>query len=332
MNWYLESGKNSDIVESSRIRIARNIKGIPFVNKMRKEDFEKVLDIMENAIDNLGYGLKYIRLKDIDDLTKLSLVEKHVITPELAFNKGEFGAFAINEEENISIMINEDDHIRIQVFSAGEDLKAMLDLAIEIDEKLGKQINYAYNEKFGFLSNCPTNVGTGLKASVMVHLPALARTENIRKILDVVNRFDMNIRGIYGDIYQISNKQTLGISEEETIRKISVITEKVMEQEKLARNILLKNSIELEDRVYRLYGILANCRKLTYEECSKILSEVKLGVDLGIIKELTDSKLKKIELYAKPANLQKYLGETLEAYDRDIKRTEVIKRIIQEEV
>lgn len=336
-NWYLETGKDSDIVMSSRIRLTRNIKEIPFINKMKKENFEKVLLITEQAINNINYGLKFILLKNIDDITKLSLVEKHLITPEFALNKNMYEAIAINEEENICIMINEEDHIRIQVFSTGESLKDLLNLSMEIDKKLEKQLNYAYNNKFGFLTNCPTNVGTGLKASVMVHLPALAKTGNIRKMLDVINGFDMNTRGIYGEgtvskgnMYQISNKQTLGISEEETIKKLTIITEKVIEQEKLARNILLKNSLELEDRIYRLYGILSNCVKISYEECTKLLSEIRLGVDLGIIKELTDAKVNKIELYTKPATLQKYLGKELDSYDRDIQRAKIIKQILSD--
>lgn len=335
-NWYLETGKNSDIVMSSRVRLTRNIKEIPFINKMKKEDFSRVIEITKEAIEHLNYGLKFILLKDIDDITKVSLVEKHLITPEFALNKNEYGAIAINDEENICIMINEEDHIRIQAFSAGEDLRNILNLALEIDKKIETRLNYAYNNKFGFLTNCPTNVGTGLKASVMVHLPALAKTGNIRKMLDVISGFDMNVRGIYGEgtlskgnMYQISNKQTLGISEDETIKKLVIITEKAIEQEKLARNILLKNSIELEDRVYRLYGILANCKKISYEECTKVLSEIRLGVDLGIIKELTDAKINKIELYTKPSTLQKYLGKELDKYDRDVERAKVIKHILE---
>ena len=225
LNWYLQSGNESDVVFSTRIRLARNIKGFSFVNRYTKNDALKIIKIIENIVPSLGYGLKLLRLKDIDDITKLSLVEKHLISPEFAYNKSETGAIVINDEENICIMINEEDHIRLQVTSAGLELENLLNLAIEIDKKLEQLIPYAYNDKYGFLTSCPTNVGTGLRASVMVHLPALAKTGNIRKVLEVVNNFDMNIRGVYGegskssgDIYQISNKQSLGISEQEAIR------------------------------------------------------------------------------------------------------------------
>ena len=209
---------------------------------------------------------------------------------------------------------------------------------MEIDEKLSKLISYSYSDKYGFLTSCPTNVGTALRASVMVHLPALTKTGNIRKVLEVVNGFDMNIRGLYGegskvsgDIYQISNKQTLGISEEETIKSLKIIIDKVVEQERLARKILAKQQMELEDKVYRAYGILTNAKKISSEECNELLSDVKLGTDLGIIKELNDLQIRKLETYTKPANLQKFVGQPLDVYMRDIKRAEIIKQIIKEE-
>ena len=336
-NWYLQSGNEADVVYSTRIRLARNIKGFNFVNRYTKKDALKIVDLMENIIPKVGYGLKLIKLKDLDDITKLSLVENHLISPEFAYNKQDIGAIAINEEENICIMINEEDHIRLQVISSGLELENTLNLTMEIDRKLEKLIPYSFNEKYGFLTSCPTNVGTGLRASVMVHLPALTKTKNIRKVLEAVNGFNMNIRGMYGegskalgDIYQISNKQSLGISEEETIKNIKTITDKVIEQERMARKILTKKQIELEDMVYRSYGILSNAKKISSEECNNLLSDVKLGVDLGIIKEINDSKVRTMLTYTKPANLQKYVGQTLEAYARDIKRAEVIKQIIKE--
>ena len=336
-NWYLQSGNESDVVYSTRIRLARNIKGFNFVNRYTKKDALGIVDLMGKVIPKLGYGLKLIKLKDLDDITRLSLVENHLISPEFAYNKQDIGAIAINDEENICIMINEEDHLRLQVISSGLELENALNLAMELDKKLEQLVPYAFNEKYGFLTSCPTNVGTGLRASVMVHLPALTKTKNIRKVLEAVNGFDMNIRGMYGegtkalgDVYQISNKQSLGISEEETIKNIKIITDKVIEQERMARKILAKKQIELEDMVYRSFGILSNAKKLTSEECNNLLSDVKLGTDLGIIKEVNDLKVKKMQAFTKPANLQKYVGQTLEAYERDIKRAEVIKNIIKE--
>ena len=283
------------------------------------------------------YGLKFIRLKDLDDITKMTLVENHLISPDFALKHEDTGAIAINDDENICIMINEEDHLRLQVFGSGLDIQNCLDLAIEIDKKLQNNLNIAYNDKYGFLTACPTNTGTGLRASIMVHLPALSATNNVKKVLEAVNSFDMNIRGLYGEgtkssgnIYQISNKQTLGTSEEETVKNLITITDKVIEQERLARKILVKNSIDLEDNLYRAYGILTNCKKISSEECNKLLSDIRLGTDLGIIKELTDLKVNKLDLYTKPANLQKFLGKQIDAYERDIKRAEVIKQILND--
>ena len=197
-------------------------------------------------------------------------------------------------------------------------------------------LNYASNENYGFLTSCPTNVGTAMKASVMIHLPALTMTENINKILNIINGFGMNIHGIYGegtqsqgDIYQISNNQTLGLTENDIIKNLNVIIEKIIEQERIARKYLAKNSIDLEDRIYRAYGTLAYATKLSTNEARKLLSYVKLGTDLGIIKELDDSKISKLYLYVQPANLQKYVGKKLEGYETEIKRSEIIKEIIK---
>lgn len=336
MNWYLENGKDSDIIVSSRIRFARNIKEFPFKIKMTKEDKNKLLEKVKFITPSIGYGLKFLYLKDMDDITKMSLVEKHILSPEMALKKEQDGAILINDEENICIMLNEEDHIRLQVFASGLDLQNTLNLAVEIDEKLDELLGFSVSEKYGFLTACPTNVGTGLRASVMVHLPALKMTGNLNKLLHIVNSFGMTIRGAYGEeskaksnIYQISNNQTLGITEKEIVTNLENITKKVMEQERLARKYLAKNSDDLEDKVYRSYGILTNARKLTSEECDNLLSDIKLGTDLGIIKELDDSKVKELVLYTKPANLQKRVGKLLDANERDKKRTEIIKQIIK---
>ena len=337
-NWYLQSGKESDVVISSRVRLARNIKEFNFPGSLSKEDGKKVLDKIKELVPSLGYGLKFMELKDIDDITKISLIEKHLISPDFAMNKKENTAMIINDEENICIMVNEEDHIRLQVFSSGLDIENLMNLAVEIDEKLAELVNYAYSEKYGFLTACPTNLGTSARVSIMVHLPALTLTGNISKVLDVANNFGMNIRGVYGEgtlsqgnMYQIFNNQSLGISEKEIVKNVKQITEKVIEQERLARKFLAKNSLELEDRVYRSFGTISYAKKISAEECRKLLSDVKLGTDLGIIKELTDFKVNKMMLYTKPGNLQKYFGKQLSGFERDIKRAEVIKNILKEE-
>lgn len=337
MSWYLENGKESDVVISSRIRFARNIKGIPFKAKMTKQDEESLLKKVKYIVPTLGYNLNFLKLSDMDDITKLSLVEKNIISPEMLVNNNEQKAILINEDENISILINEEDHIRLQVFSSGLDLQNILNLAIEIDEKIDETLNYSCSKKYGYLTSCPTNVGTGLRASVIVHLKALRETGNISKILKAVNSFGMTLRSInvedsqnIGDMYEIFNNQTLGMTENEIIENLESITKKVVEQERLARKYLCNNKIEIEDKVYRSYGILTNAVKISLDETIKLISDVKLGVDLGLIDKINDIKIKKLMIYTKPASMQKYIGSILNAYDRDIKRAEIVKQIVNE--
>lgn len=335
MNWYLQSGKDSDVVISSRIKFSRNLKDFKFNLKDRNS-----IEQLENKIkDNLyliGYDLKFIKLKDLDDITKQSLVEKNLITQDFAFNKSDVGSILINDEENICIMINDEDHLKLQVFTPGLDLENALNLAVEIDKKIGKVLGYATNKKYGYLTSNPNNCGTGLRASVLVHLPALLETGNINQIFDIVSRFEVNIkrmnnkiRADENDMFLITNKKTLGLTENEISESIKIIAQKITEQERRIRKLLAKNSIELEDRIYRSYGILTNCRKISLEEANKLLSYVKLGTDLGILKELDDLRVQKLYLYIKPANMQKYLGKVLNSEDKDIERANIIKQIIE---
>ena len=334
MNWYLQSGKESDIAINTRIRFSRNIQGYKF--NLTPKELQELENKIKDNIYQIGYGLRFLKLEDMDDITKLSLVEKGLINYKFAFQSDNIGAILINDEENICIMIGEEDHLRIQVFNYGLDLENTLNLAIELDEKINETLGYAINKKYGYLTACPSNLGTGLRASVMLHLPALEHTGNVRKILNSVSNFGISIRGIYGenskstgDMYQISNRQTLGITEKEIIERVKVISEKIIEQERKARRMLTDNKIEFEDMIYRSYGILSNCRKISSEETRELLSDIKLGVDLGILDELTDLQVQKLYLYTKPANLQKYLGEQYDSYERDIKRAELIKQIIE---
>lgn len=337
MSWYLQSGKESDVVISSRVRLSRNIKGIPFTTRAKASDLKRVFDLMKEATLSLGYGLNFFALKDMDDLTKNALAEKHIISMELAKSQNPYAAILINDDENICIEINEEDHIKLQVFSSGLDLENLMNLAIEIDQKLEEIIPYSFNEKYGYLTACPTNVGTGLKASVLVHLKALSMTGNARKVLNAINGLGMNVRGLYGegtkvegDMYQISNNQTLGITEKEIIKNLNLITQKIIKQEKYARKYLAQKEIELQDMVYRDFGVLSNARRISEEEIKDLLSSVKLGCDLGIISEVDDKKILELMLYTKDANLQKRVGKKLNSYEREIERANVVKQILNQ--
>ena len=336
MNWYLQSGNEADVAISTRIRLARNINGFTFALKKDGER-EALENKVKEMLFGIGYGLKLFKLKDMDDITKMSLVEKHLISPNFALEQNENGSILINEEENICIMIGEEDNLRIQVFSSGLDLRNTMNLAIELDEKLGDLLGYDISEKYGYLTRCPSNVGTGLRASVMLHLPALSMTGNDKKILESLSGLGVVVRGGYGEnsevegrIYQISNYQTLGITENEIIENLNVMVEQIIKQERQARKFLTKDVLSLEDKIYRSYGILINARKISTQETMKLLSMVKMGTDLGILPEMTDKKIKELYLYTKPANLQKYKQEQYEIIERDIKRAEIIKQILNE--
>ena len=335
MNWYLQSTQNSDVVKSTRIRLARNLREFKF-NLKTEQEIENLENKIKEILYNLGYGLKFFKLKNMDNITNLSLVEKNLISKEFA--KDNLGSTLINDDENICIMIGGEDHLKIQVFNSGLDLENTLNLAIEIDEKIEENLQYATNQKYGYLTACPNNVGTALKASVILHLPALTKTGNAKKLLDAISRFGINVKSLTNsiaeeniqDMYQISNNQTLGITEKEIIENIKAISEKIIEQERIARKILTKNQLELEDMVYRSYGILTNCKKISTKEMQSLLSNIKLGTDLGILNELTDLKVQKIYLLTKNANLQKYLGSKLDYLDRDVARAKIIKDIVNE--
>ena len=332
MSWYLEDGKDSDVVVSSRVRIARNIAGKKFVSTASDEELKDILMTIKNS--NIDSDLHFINLSNLDEVMKNSLVEKRVISRDLLEMK-ETGIL-LNDTEDISIMINEEDHLRIQVMKPGFNLDEALSDAIKVDEKISSKINYAYNDKYGFLTACPTNLGTGLRASVMLHLPALRLTGKIEKVLEVVNKVNLNVRGVYGegteaigDLYQVSNKISLGVTEEEIVENVKLIVQKLIEQERKAREYLKNQGETFEDKISRTYGNLVYARKMTYSECAKIISIVRLGISMGIITEIDNKKLNKISILTKPATLQKYLKIELSAEERDIERAKVIKQIIE---
>lgn len=337
MNWYCEPGKENDVVLSTRIKLSRNFADIPFIAKATEKDLQNVVERMQKILPKLGYGLKLQRLKDMDLITKQSLLEKNLVNQEFISDNTDVEAICINDEENICIMLNELDHIEIQVFNSGLEIDNSFNLISEIDQKLRNEEKIAFDKKFGYLTSDLVNVGTGMKASILVHLPGLKKTGNLQKILDIVENFGMNIRNEYGeyskkdsDVYQISNRQTLGISEKDTIANLKIITEKIVEQERIARKFLAENSKNLEDSIYRSFGILLYAKRMSLEESNKLISEVKLGVDLGILLELTDIKIKKMLLYTKPANLQKYLGRILTKDEMQIERAKILQNIIKE--
>ncbi|WP_265446489.1 protein arginine kinase [Acetivibrio straminisolvens] len=334
--WYMQIGPESDVVMSTRVRIARNFNGIPFPSKMQREDGKLIIKKVKEAIfgrsSAIGDNFKFIDIHELTPVQRQVLVEKHLISPDLAESRIESGVI-ISAEENISIMINEEDHLRIQCLSAGLQLDDTWNLCNKIDNLLEESIDYAFDEKFGYLTCCPTNLGTGIRTSVMLHLPALTMTGYIKGILEICSKLGIAVRGLYGEnseasgnMYQISNQVTLGLTEGEIISNINNIAKQIIDQERALRKQLYKqNSFRFEDRIFRSLGLLSNARIISSEEGLKLLSDVRLGVDMGIITDIDIRKLNEIQLLVQPANLQESVGRPLNPEERDIKRAETIR-------
>jgi len=337
--WLKGMGPESDIVISSRIRMARNIDSMPFPHYLNEEKSRQIVDIVYKTIidANISFEKDFdlIKMKESDVVDRLNYIEKHLISPTLAKNIPG-GAVVINKEETISIMINEEDHIRIQCLLPGLQLDNCLDIGDKIDDLLEQNIKYTFDEQLGYLTSCPTNVGTGIRASVMVHLPALSLTGYINGVFHIASKIGLTVRGIYGEgtqylgnIYQISNQVTLGASEEEIVTNLKNVTLQVIQNERAAREYLLKTkSIELEDKVFRSYGTLKNCRLLTSNEAMQLISDVKLGVNLELIKEGSTEKLNELIAIIQPGYLQKYFNSELTGIERDIKRAQLVRESI----
>lgn len=329
LNWYLQTGKESDVVTASKISLARNLSQFNFYIK-EEQEILKLENLIQEKLLQIGYGLKLLKLRELDELTLQILIEKGLINQEVVQNRKRV-SILINDEENICILINSEDHFRIQVFASGLELEAITSLCIEIDEKIQALFEISKSSKYGYLTACPTNVGTGMKLSVILHLPGLTKTKNIHKVTKFVRQFGIEMTKEQNpDIYKMSNERTLGITEQDIVNKMKSITEKIIEQERSARKILTENQIELEDNIFRSYGIFNNCKKISQNEAEELLSNIKLGTDLGLINELTDSKVRKLYLYIKPANLSKYFGQELTHQEENIKRAEVIKQITKD--
>ncbi len=328
----MADGPLNEIVLSSRIRLARNIKDTPFPTYLGKEQSTNIIKVVEDIFTN-QHKDKYLFLS-MDDLAsqdKQVLVEKHLISPELA--KGNKGAAIISKDEFASIMINEEDHIRIQAILPGLQIIEAWKLADGIDDLLEENLDYAYDEKLGYLTCCPTNVGTGMRASAMVHLPALNLTGNIQNILQTVTKIGLTIRGLYGEgsdvlgnLFQISNQVTLGPGEEEITDNTSGVTNQIVEKEKEARNILLnRNKVHLEDKIWRSWGLLKNARVITRQECMNLLSDIRLGIDLDIIKEISVSTINEIMIGTQSANISKYAERKLTDEAENILRAQIVR-------
>jgi len=338
-SWLKGQGPNSEIVFSSRVRLARNLEKITFSNWAKKKQPEQTLALIEPAVSGLepikgtGLMLKILNMSNVD---KQLLVERHLISRELVANQ-EARAVAISSDETVSIMINEEDHLRIQVLQPGFSLDDCWHRIEQIDNDLGKKLDFAFSVKWGYLTACPTNTGTGMRASVMSHLPALVLTKQINRVIQAIIKLGLTVRGLFGEgteasgnFFQISNQVSLGRSEEEIIDNIKRIIKQVIEYEQNARQILLtQNRSSVEDQVWRSYGTLKNAHIITSSETIELLSNVRLGIDLGLIKGLTRQIVNELFILSQPAHLQKLEGKSLNPQQRDTKRAELIRQRIK---
>ena len=324
--WYQDIGNNSDIVLSTRVRLARNIKGIPFPNKISKEQAQSVIDMVDDALNMLSIKFKKIETDKISEKELSKLIEARYISPDMRKIKIP-GAVFISEDETISIMVNEEDHIRLQGIFAGEQTKLAYESLEKLDDYLADRLNYAVSEKYGYLTSCLTNVGTGMRVSYMMHLPAVVETGMAEKLFSTIGKLGVTVRGLYGEgtkptgnIFQISNQITLGRSEGELMENVCNIVNQIIEKEfELRGKLLDKKGIIIEDGVMRSVGILKNARLMQSKELMTLLSNVRLGVASGYIKDITSADINTLMVETTPAFLD---GGDME---RDIARARIVR-------
>jgi protein arginine kinase len=334
-NWMNTTIENSDVVLSSRVRLARNISSMPFPHKLGKEKGRGLVKIVEDALfssSEVGDNFKSIHLWENDPVINKTYFEKHLISYNLLNNK-ETGAVILNKDETISIMINEEDHIRIQCITAGMNLNEAYNIANNIDDILEKELNYAFSEKLGYITACPTNIGTGVRASVMIHLPVITITNEMSGVLNALTQVGMTIRGQYGEgsktkgnIYQVSNQVTLGLSEQEILSNLQAVALQLITQENISRqNVMTNYKYELEDKIYRSFGVLKSAVLIDLAECLNLLSDVRLGMEMGIINNVDNKILNPLLADVQPGRLQIIVGKKLTDKECNFQRAKLIR-------
>lgn len=337
--WYEKSGEMGDVIVSTRIRLARNLKKYPFPYKLNineKKDINKIVtDVLVGGNSVLSNRFKVIDLDKLNEINLVSLVERHLVSPNFISNK-DSGRLLLLDDETVSIMLNEEDHIRIQVMKEGLDLDGTYDLADKIDLLLGENLSYAFNSKLGYLTQCPTNLGTGMRASIMLHLPALQRNGYIDRISSSLSKLGLTLRGSYGEgtqaigaLYQISNQVTLGLSEKDAINNLKNVVLQLVEQERSARKLLSKD-IKVLDKISRSLGILLYSKILSNEEFMNLISNVRLGISIGEIKDITYDVINHLVIDVQPATLMKNEEKEMLPSKRDELRANIVRKRLAE--
>jgi protein arginine kinase len=338
--WLSGAGPEADIVISSRVRLARNLADYPFMSRASAQDRENIKKILRERVLEVVPQTNVLCV-EVDKLEKIDcqfLVERHLISRELAEVQGARAA-VIDTAEKYSLMINEEDHLRMQAMQSGLNLQSVWEQMNRIDDAIEAKVTYAFHEKYGYLTACPTNVGTGLRVSVMLHLPALVITRQIDKVFRSLQKINLAVRGLYGegsqamgDFYQISNQITLGRSEIDLVKQVGDIVPVIIDYERQAREFLIKESHEnLHDRVSRAYGILRTAQTISSEETMHLLSSVRMGVNLGLIRDLAIPTVNELFLRTQPAHLQKLTGGELDTSDRNIERARFLRKLLNKE-
>jgi len=345
MAWLEASGPGSHLVVSTRVRLARNLQRHRFTTRNEPAERDAILGEVERAAaetNGLGRAVRF-RVDRLDLLDRQLLHERHLISRELAAPESSVrvrpgGGLLV--QDHASVMVNEEDHLRLQSLRSGFALDAAWELVATLDSELGQRLAFAFHPEFGYLTSCPTNVGTGLRASVLVHLPGLVLTKEINKILQALTQVGLTFRGLYGEgsevvgnLFQLSNQTTLGKSERELLEQLGKLVRQVMEHEERSRQILLRDATAiLEDKVWRAYGLLRYARTLSFEETMNLLSGVRLGVGLGLIPNVGMYTLNKLLVFTQPAHLAAAQGRELAEDEVPVRRAAYVRRILDEEV
>ncbi len=331
--WYIGSGEKSEVVVSTRIRLARNLEEYPFPAKLDAEGKKQVNELVRDALlGGCDEDLSYIEMESLTRAQAISLAERHLISPEFASSVNG-RALLLSEDESVSIMLCEEDHVRLQVMEAGLALDSAYSRADSLDNALSSKLQPAFDERIGFLTQCPTNLGTAMRASVMLHLPGLGKSGQITKIASTVSKLGLTIRGAYGegsspsgDMYQLSNQVTLGISEETALNNLKSIAQQLVAQELAIREQMVKNPV-WEDKIFRALGTLKSARLLSGEEFMQLASLVRLGAAQGVI-DVSMEKLSELMVDMQPATINAREGKNLDAAQRDELRAKAVREAL----
>ncbi len=332
--WLSGESSDSQVVLSSRVRLARNIANSPFPSRADTDARERVLSFVKNALKkspDLSQGT-FVNCSQLNDLDRSFLVERHLVSLEFTQLR-DFSALLIGKNENLSVMINEEDHLRIQALASGLEIREAFRMADHVDDELAKSLEFAFDPTFGYLTSCPTNTGTGMRASVLIHLPGLALTREIEKVISQISKLGLVVRGFYGEgsdvwgnLFQVSNQTTLGRSEQDLLESLERVTRQIIEYEENARKRLFNEAKDqIEDKIWRAYAILKYARTLTSEETLNMLSAIRLGIGMAVLDIVSLSQVNEILALTQPAHLQKYFKKRMEPGERDQVRAELVR-------